>query len=99
MTSFVQFVRTKRSNSLHIQRLLELSIEYFQQEQNNSICTLTSFSSTNASSTINFTKQLEKRIQFLLKQINKSKRNDSIQQLEQAILHKDSRTKCVLISK
>ncbi len=92
MASFINSVRNKRSVSPVVQRLLELSIYYQQQEQNNQN-NLTS-SNTNP---LDLNKQLEKRIRSLVKQINKSKRNGSIDELERAILHKDSRTRCVTI--
>jgi hypothetical protein len=92
MASFINSVRNKRSVSPVVQRLLELSIYYQQQEQNNQN-NLTS-SNTNP---LDLNKQSEKRIRSLVKQINKSKRNGSIDELERAILHKDSRTRCVTI--
>ena len=39
----------------------------------------------------------EKLIRSLVKKLNKSKRQGNIDELERAILHKDSRTKCVTI--
>jgi len=92
MASFINSVRNKRSVSPVVQRLLELSVHYQQQEQNNQ--------NNSTSSTINpvdLNKQLEKKIRFLVKQINKSKKNGSVEELEKAILHKDSRTRCITI--
>jgi negative regulator of replication initiation len=92
MESFINSVRNKRSVSPVVRRLLELSIHYQQQEQNNQ--------NHPTSSNVNpaeLNKQTEKKIRALVKQINKSKRNGSIEELEKAILHKDSRTRCVTI--
>jgi hypothetical protein len=92
MASFINSVRNKRSVSPVVQRLLELSIYYQQQEQNNQ--------NNPTTSNINFldlNKNAEKKIRSLVKQINKSKRNGSVEELEKAILHKDSRTRCITI--
>jgi len=93
MASFIQAIRSKRPVSPVVQRLLELCVHYQQQEQN-------SQNSSSSSSMVNsaeLNKQSEKRIRSLVKEINKSKRSTSIDELERAILHKDSRTKCVTI--
>lgn len=95
MASFINSVRNKRSVSPVAQRLLELCVHYQQQEQNNQN-NLTSSSSSNGSQ-IDINKQSIKKIKALLKQITKSKRNGSIEDLERAILHKDSRTRCITI--
>jgi len=92
MASFINSVRNKRSVSPIVQRLLELSVYYQQQEQNNQ--------NNPTSSNINpldLNKQSEKKVRSLVKQINKSKKNGSIEELEKAILHKDSRTRCITI--
>ena len=101
MASLINSVRYKRSVSPIARRLFELNIHYQQQEQNNQN-NLTSSSSSSSSSNTNvndLNKQLMKKIKNLLKQINGPKRNGSIEELERAILHKDSRTKCVTISR
>jgi hypothetical protein len=92
MASFINSVRNKRSVSPIVQRLLELSVHYQQQEQNNQ--------NNPTSSNINpldLNKQSEKKVRSLVKQINKSKKNGPIEELEKAILHKDSRTRCITI--
>ncbi|CAF1394594.1 unnamed protein product [Rotaria sp. Silwood1] len=97
MVSFINSVRSRRSVSPVVQRLLELCVHYQQQEQNNqNNVSLPSSSSPNINPT-DLNKQSTKKIKSLLKQINKSKRNSSIEELERAILHKDSRTRCVTI--
>ena len=93
MASFLNSVRNKRSVSPVVQRLLELCVHYQQQEQNNQN-NLTSASNLNP---MDLNKQSEKKIKSLVKQINKSKRNGSVEELERAILHKDSRTRCITI--
>lgn len=95
MESFIKSVRNKRSVSPVVQRLLELSIHYQQQEQNNQNNPTTITTSNINPADLN--KQIEKKIRNLVKQVNKSKRNGSIEELEKAILHKDSRTRCVTI--
>lgn len=97
MASFINSVRNKRSVSPIAQRLLELCVHYQQQEQNNQNNLRSSSSSNIDPNDLN--KQSKKKIKALLKQITKSKRNGSIDELERAILHKDSRTKCVTIPK
>lgn len=95
MASIIQTLRNKRPVSPVVQRLLELCVHYQQQEQNNqNNITTQPPSNINSAELI---KQSEKKIRSLVKEINKSKRNGSIDELERAILHKDSRTKCVTI--
>lgn len=94
MASFLSSVRNKRSVSPVVQRLLELSVHYQQQaqdSQNNAAST-----STN-SNPQDVNKHVEKKIKALVKQINKSKKNGSVEDLERAILHKDARTRCVTL--
>jgi hypothetical protein len=93
MAAFLNSVRNKRSVSPVVQRLLELSVHYQQQEQDNQN-NLTSTSNINP---IDLNKQSEKKIKSLVKQINKSKRSGSAEELERAILHKDSTTRCITI--
>jgi len=93
MAAFLNSVRNKRSVSPVVQRLLELCVHYQQQEQDNQN-NLTSTSNINP---IDLNKQSEKKIKSLVKQINKSKRNGSVEELERAILHKDSTTRCITI--
>jgi hypothetical protein len=95
MASFIQAIRSKRPVSPVVQRLLELSVHYQQQEQNNQNNITSPSSSTVNSGELN--KQSEKKIRWLVKELNKSKRNGCVDELERAILHKDSRTKCILI--
>ncbi|CAF3064157.1 unnamed protein product [Rotaria sp. Silwood2] len=95
MVSFINSVRSKRSVSPIAQRLLELCVHYQQQEQNNQNNVLLP-SSSNVNP-IDLNKQSTKKIKTLLKQVNKSKRNGSVEELERAILHKDSKTRCVTI--
>lgn len=76
-----------------VRRLLELSLQYQQQEQNSQNHP-TSAGSINP---VEMNKQAEKRIRALVKIVTKSKRNGSIEELEKAILHKDARTRCVTI--
>ncbi|CAF3751601.1 unnamed protein product [Rotaria sordida] len=95
MVSFINSVRSKRSVSPIAQRLLELCVHYQQQEQNNqNNILLPSSSNINP---IDLNKQSTKKIKNLLKQINKSKRNGSVEEFERAILHRDSRTRCITI--
>jgi hypothetical protein len=94
MASLFNSVRNKRSVSPVVQRLLELSIHYQQHQQNNQ-----NYPTSSNVNPVELNKQSERKIRFLVKQINKSKRNGSIEELEKAILHKDSRTRCVTISR
>ncbi len=96
MSSIINSVRNKRSVSPVVQRLLQLSIHYQQQQQNNQNNPTSSNNNKNHSE---LNKQIEKCIRSLVKQINKSKRNGSIEELEKAILFKDSRTRCITISR
>ena len=99
MASLINSVRYKRSVSPVARRLLELSIHYQQQEQNSQNDLISPSSSSSNTNSNDLNKQSMKKIKTLLKHINKSKRNGSIEELERAILHKDSRTKCVTISR
>jgi hypothetical protein len=92
MASFLNSVRNKRSVSPIVQRLLELSVHYQQQEQN----TQNNPTAGNGN-LLDLNKQSKKKIRSLVTQINKSKRNGSVEELEKAVLHKDSRTRCVTI--
>ncbi len=92
MASFLNSVRNKRSVSPIVQRLLELSVHYQQQEQNTQ-----NNPTAGSGNLLDLNKQSKKKIRSLVTQINKSKRNGSVEELEKAVLHKDSRTRCVTI--
>lgn len=92
MSSIFSSVRNRRSLSPMIRRLLELSVDYQQQEQNSQ----NHPTSPNVNPT-EVNRQAEKRIRTLVKSVTKSKRNGSIEELEKAILHKDARTRCVTV--
>jgi hypothetical protein len=93
-TSIIHSIRNRHAVSPVVQRLLELCVHYQQQQQNNQN------DITSASSSINLAdanQQTEKMIKSLVKKLAKSKRHGSVDELEKAILHKDSRTRCVTI--
>lgn len=92
MASFINSVRNKRSVSPVVERLLELSVVYQQFAQNNQ-----NNPTTSSGNLSELNKQIEKKIRTLVKQLNKSKRNGTVDELEKAILHKDSRTKCITV--
>jgi hypothetical protein len=82
LTSLLHSITKKRSLSPVVQRFVGLCVN----KQNNL---------TTPSSNIN--EHTEKLIRNLIKKLTKLKKNGSIEELEKAILHKDSRTKCVTI--
>jgi hypothetical protein len=84
LTSLLHSITKKRSISPVVQRFVDLCIN--QNKQND----LTLPSS-------NLNEHTEKMIRNLVKKLIKLKKNGSIDELEKAILHKDSRTKCVTI--
>ncbi|CAF2066243.1 unnamed protein product [Rotaria magnacalcarata] len=97
VASFINSVRNRRSVSPVVQRLLELCVHYQQQQQNNQN-NLASPSSSNVNP-IDLNEQSIRKIKHLFKKIPKPRRNSSIEELERAVLHKDSRTRCVTIRK
>jgi len=84
LTSLLHSITKKRSISPVVQRFVDLCVN--QNKQNNI---------TSPSSNVN--EHTEKLIRNLVKKLAKLKKNGSIEELEKAILHKDSRTKCVTI--
>ncbi|UJR09533.1 hypothetical protein I4U23_013770 [Adineta vaga] len=92
MASFLNSVRNKRSVSPVVQRLLELCVHYQQQQQDSQNHVTTS--TTNPQ---DMNRYSEKKIKSLVKQVNKSKKNGLIEELERAILHKDPTTRCITI--
>jgi hypothetical protein len=84
LTSLLHSITKKRSISPVVQRFVDLCVN--QNKQNN----ITSPSS-------NLNEHTEKLIRNLVKKLTKLKKTGSIEELEKAILHKDSRTKCVTI--
>jgi transcription termination factor NusB len=81
LTSLLHSITKKRSVSPVVQRFVNLCVS------KNDI--------TPSSSNIN--EHTEKLIKNLVKKLTKLKKNSSLEELEKAILHKDSRTKCVTI--
>ena len=94
MASILSSVRNKRSVSPVVQRLLELCVHYQQQQQDNQ-----NHASSSNANTQEMNKIAEKKIKALVKQVNKSKKHGTIEELENAILHKDARTRCITIPK
>ncbi|CAF0955720.1 unnamed protein product [Adineta ricciae] len=92
MASILSSVRNKRSVSPVVQRLLELCVHYQQQQQDNQ-----NHASSSNANVQEMNKIAEKKIKALVKQVNKSKKQGSIEELENAILHKDPRTRCITI--
>jgi hypothetical protein len=84
LTSLLHSITKKRSVSPVVQRFVDLCVK---QNKTNDM--------TPPSSNPN--DHTEKTIRNLIKKLTKLKRNGSIEELERAILHKDSRTKCVTI--
>ena len=89
LTSLFHSLTKKHSLAPVVQRFLGLCV-HNQGKQND----LTPPSSSSSSAQQEHT---EKLIRNLLKKLTKLKRQGSIDELERAILHKDSRTKCVTI--
>ena len=81
LTSLLHSITKKRSLSPVVQRFVDLCVNPNDM--------------TPPSSNVN--DQTEKIIRNLVKKLTKLKKNGSIEELEKAILHKDSRTKCVTI--
>jgi hypothetical protein len=81
LTSLLHSITKKRSVSPVVQRFVDLCVSQ------NGI--------TPSSSNVN--EHTEKLIKNLVKKLTKLKKNSSLEELEKAILHKDSRTKCVTI--
>src|ERR1041384_7744372 len=86
LTTLLHSITKKRSISPVVQRFVDLCV---QQNKPNDI------TSSSSSSSSNVNEHTEKMIRNLVKKITKLKKNGSIEELEKAILHKDSRTKCV----
>lgn len=84
LTTLLHSITKKRSLSPVVQRFLDLCVN---QNKTNDL--------TPPSSTVN--EHTEKMIKHLVKKLTKLKKNGAIEELEKAILHKDSRTKCVTI--
>ena len=89
--------RSRNSNAPAVQRLLELCVHYQQQEQDNQNSLPTASASTTNIAELNH--QAEKKIKALVKTLTRYKRVNSIDELEKAILHRDSKTKCVIVPK
>ncbi|CAF4244332.1 unnamed protein product [Rotaria magnacalcarata] len=87
LTTLLHSITKKRSISPIVQRFVGLCIN--QNKQNE----ITSSQSSNVN------EHTEKVIRNLVKKLTKIKKNGSIDELEKAILHKDSTTKCVTIPK
>jgi hypothetical protein len=81
LTSLLHSITKKRSISPVVQRFVNLCVN-----QNEITPTLS-----------NLHEHTEKLIRNLVKKLTKLKKTASIEELEKAILHKDSRTKCVTI--
>ncbi|CAF0975837.1 unnamed protein product [Adineta steineri] len=81
LTSLLHSITKKRSLSPIVQRFVDLCVRPNDM--------------TPPSSNVN--EHTEKIIRNLVKKLTKLKKNGSIEELEKAILHKDSRTKCVTI--
>lgn len=81
LTSLLHSITKKRSLSPVVQRFVELAVN-----QNDK---------TPPSTNVN--EHTEKVVRNLVKKLTKLKKSGSIDELERAILHKDSRTKCVTI--
>ena len=84
LTTLLHSITKKRSLSPVVQRFVELCVN---QNKANDL--------TPPSSTVN--EHTEKLIKHLVKKLTKLKKNGAVEELEKAILHKDSRTKCVTI--
>ena len=84
LTTLLHSITKKRSISPIAQRFVGLCVNQNKQTD-----------STSSSSNLN--EQTEKMIRNLIKKLTKLKKPNSIEELEKAILHKDSRTKCVTI--
>ncbi|CAF1142407.1 unnamed protein product [Rotaria sordida] len=85
LTTLLHSITKKRSISPIVQRFVNLCVNQNKQNDINSL----------PSSNIN--EHTEKIIRNLVKKLTKLKKNGSVDELEKAILHKDSRTKCVTI--
>lgn len=85
LTSLLHVITKKRSLSPTVQRFSKLCL----QQQ--------SSKSTDPSASSIQQEQTEKIIRNLIKKLSKAKRQGNIDELERAIVHKDSRTKCVTI--
>ena len=81
LTSLLHSITKKRSVSPVVQRFVDLCVKNTDM--------------TPQSTNIN--EHTEKMIRHLVKKLTKLKKNGAIEELERAILHKDSRTKCVTI--
>ncbi len=82
LTSLLHSITKKRSLSPIVQRFVNL-------------CVVNQTKTNDLSSNIN--EHTEKMIRNLMKKLTKLKKHGAIEELENAILHKDSRTKCVII--
>ena len=90
LASLYHSITKKRSVSPVVQRFVDLCV---QSTRSNEITPPPSSSS----SSYNTNENTEKTIRNLVKKLSKLKRPGAIEELERAILHKDSRTKCVTI--
>lgn len=84
LTSLLHSITKKRSISPVVQRFVGL-------------CVKTNKTNDVTLSSSNINEHTEKLIRNLVKKLTKLKKNGAIEELEKAILHKDSRTKCVTI--
>lgn len=89
LTSLFHSLTKKHSLAPVVQRFVDLCV-HNQVKQNDMTPPSSSSSSAHQEHT-------EKLIRNLIKKLTKMKRQGSIDELERAILHKDSRTKCVTI--
>lgn len=83
----------RASVASYVKRLLELCVHYQQQQQDSQ----NALPSSTASNFISFNQDAEVKLKALVKALLKSKSTNSIDELERAILHRESRTKCVLL--
>ena len=88
LASLYHSITKKRSLSPVVQRFVDLCV---QSTRSNEI------TPPQSSSSYNTNENTEKTIRNLVKKLSKLKRPGAIDELERAILHKDSRTKCVTI--
>lgn len=84
LTSLLHVITKKRSLSPVVQRFTQLCLQQPSKSTDPATCSIQQ-------------EHTEKLIRNLIKKLTKSKRQGTIDELERAILHKDSRTKCVTI--
>lgn len=97
-SSIFSGLKSRRSISPNVHRLLELTVIY-QQQQQDSQNALPSTSASPVGSMSTWIQDTSKKIRTLVKELGKQKQNNLIEDLERAILRRESCTQCITVPK